>query len=705
MREHSRSEERTGCQESRDYGEKYDVQSDFVMVYGLHSLKERISHWKQRGYVIHLMTGIAWGGYQDYLYGKFDGRDHHDEGQTNRAGEEINHGKYVPYMVPSVSFSRYLAEKLKIAIDCGVEAIHLEEPEFWVEAGYSEAFKREWQIYYKEAWLDPQATCEGQYKASKLKQYLYKRTLDRLCSELKEYSLIKYGRVIRFYVATHSLINYSQWKIVSPESALLDLPSIDGYIAQIWTGTSRVMNTYRGIRRERTFENAFLEYGVMQELVSGTDRKMWFLHDPIEDNPNHTWDDYRENYYRTVAASLFHPKISDYEFITWPSRVFTGKYPSGSFSEKTEIPAEYKTNLLTVMHILGDMKTDDTEWLTNTGKIGVILSDTCLFQRMYPQGDPRREDCLTVLWDPFFGLAMPLLKSGLCVRPVQLENISRFPGYLNGYKKLVLSYEFMKPESPDVHNAIAQWVKNGGNLIYAGNGADSFHGIPHWWNSREADYNNPAEHLFEALGLTRDPEEGVYIIGKGSLTYMREAPGNIAKEPSLCDKYLSVVSDMFDRAGESLTPSSHLALRRGRYVVAASLDESGSESALSLEGVFINLFDSRLSVRENPKLNSGEVGLFLDLSRIDRNASSDILAVSGRVADINQTRRSLTFTVTAPGEMRGCARVWTKRPPKTATVKTGGAETEVNATYDEATGTTYIDFPSSADGELIKIVF
>jgi len=95
--------------------------------------------------------------------------------------------------------------------------------------------------------------------------------------------MVKYKRVLRFYVPTHSLVNYTQWKIVSPEAALTDIPSVDGYIAQVWTGTSRSANVYSG--KERTFETAFLEYGIMQELVKGTGRDMWFLHDPIEDWP------------------------------------------------------------------------------------------------------------------------------------------------------------------------------------------------------------------------------------------------------------------------------------------------------------------------------------------------------------------------------------------------------------------------------------
>jgi hypothetical protein len=77
MREYDRSQERTGVQENRDWAPEYDVQSDFVMVYGFHDLEKRIAHWKEHGYVVHLMTGVSWGHYKDYLYGEFDGRDHH----------------------------------------------------------------------------------------------------------------------------------------------------------------------------------------------------------------------------------------------------------------------------------------------------------------------------------------------------------------------------------------------------------------------------------------------------------------------------------------------------------------------------------------------------------------------------------------------------------------------------------------------------
>ena len=39
--------------------------------------------WRERGYRVHLMTGVSWGNYQDYLYGGFDGTNHVDNAQTD----------------------------------------------------------------------------------------------------------------------------------------------------------------------------------------------------------------------------------------------------------------------------------------------------------------------------------------------------------------------------------------------------------------------------------------------------------------------------------------------------------------------------------------------------------------------------------------------------------------------------------------------
>ena len=129
------------------------------MVYGLNdTTPERIARWREAGYRVHLMTGISWGTYQDYLDGggtvRALGRP-----QTAGDGSPILHGQStdIPYMVPTFNFTEYLVQKLRPIIELGVEGIHLEEPEFWARAGYSESFKREWQAFFDEPWQPPTA--------------------------------------------------------------------------------------------------------------------------------------------------------------------------------------------------------------------------------------------------------------------------------------------------------------------------------------------------------------------------------------------------------------------------------------------------------------------------------------------------------------------------------------------------------------------
>ena len=74
----------TGVQENAAYRDSTNTQCDFVMVYGLDdTTTDRINGFRDKGYIVHLMTGIAWGGYQDYLKGQYDGREHWDESQPS----------------------------------------------------------------------------------------------------------------------------------------------------------------------------------------------------------------------------------------------------------------------------------------------------------------------------------------------------------------------------------------------------------------------------------------------------------------------------------------------------------------------------------------------------------------------------------------------------------------------------------------------
>ena len=282
--------ERTCFQTAGAWSQFGNLRSDVAIVYGIDpQLPDRIQTWRDRGYRIHVMTGVSWGSYQDYLYGRFDGVNHEDEAQTERNGKKISHGGDVYYMSPGTNFGKFLCVGVQRALDAGAEALHLEEPEFWVRGGYSEGFRREWRAYYGEDWQPPHGSVDAQWRASKLKYFLYRRALQQVFDYVQDFNR-RTGRRVRCYVPTHSLLSYAHWRIVSPESSLIRLKGCDGYIAQVWTGTARTPNLFRGQSRERTFETAFLEYGAMQNLVRATGRTVLYLNDPIEDDPNHDWD-------------------------------------------------------------------------------------------------------------------------------------------------------------------------------------------------------------------------------------------------------------------------------------------------------------------------------------------------------------------------------------------------------------------------------
>jgi hypothetical protein len=583
------------------------------------------------------MTGVAWGQYQDYLYGRFDGINHEDEAQTDRNGNKIGHGGDVYYMCPGTNYGKFLCVGVQRALDAGAEAIHLEEPEFWDRAGYSEGFKREWRNYYHDDWLPPESSVDARWRTGKLKYFLYRRALQQVFDYVQDYNQ-RTGRHVRCYVPTHSLLNYAQWCIVSPESSLAQLRGCDGYIAQVWTGTSREPNRYQGEVRSRTFETAFLEYGAMQNLVRATGRSVWYLNDPIEDNPNHDWTDYRLNWESTLTASLFQPEVSQYEVAPWPERIFNGRYPrSGDREKRKPIPADYATELQTVFNALKDMKQSRVEWDCGTTGIGVLVSDSLMFQRGQPTPS-----------DPYlgnvYGLAMPLLMHGLPVTPVQLENVT-ISNYLAGFKILFLSYDGQKPLSPEVHAPLADWIRRGGVLVFCDADADPYLKIHEWWNSDGKSYATPREHLFELIGLGKSvAADEFHRIGKGGLIWLNERPVTFSLDQKGAEKIIDGCKLAAGKIDLKWRETNSLLLRRGPYLIASGLDESVEGQARALHGNFVNLFDSGLRVQNDIAITSGSRWFLLDLDAA-RVGQTHLLASACQALLKNQTPNQIGFTV------------------------------------------------------------
>jgi len=696
--------ERTCFQTSQSWSERANLGSDVAIVYGIDTgLPGRIQSWRDHGYRIHVMTGVSWGKYQDYLYGRFDGINHEDEAQTVSDGRKSSHGGDVYYMCPGTNYGKFLCVGVQRALDAGAEAIHLEEPEYWVNSGYSEGFKREWQAYYGDAWQAPQSSVDAQWRASKLKYYLYRRVLQQIFDYVQAYNL-RTGHHVRCYVPTHSLLNYAHWNIVSPESSLARLNGCDGYIAQVWTGTARTPNVYRGQLRERTFETAFLEYGVMQNLVRATGRTVWYLNDPIEDNPNHDWADYQRNWESTMVASLFQPEVWHYEVAPWPERIMNGRRPrSAKPEDRKSIPPAYATELQTVMNALNDMKQKRAEWDCGTTGIGLLLSDSLMFQR----GDPTPSDPHL---SHIYGLALPLLKRGIPITPVQLENVT-LPHFLEGFRVLILTYQGMKPFSPEVHARLAEWVKGGGNLVVCDDDSDPYNAVHEWWNTGKNHYTTPREHLFEQIGFeasksadksdAQKRRQTEWHFGRGGVIWLSENPARLADSAEGDSQVVEVVKQAAGWAKLDWRESNYLLLRRGRYVMAAGLDESIQGEAKVLRGHFINLFDPELVMHEDVRIQPKDRLLLLDLDFVHQ-AKPQLLASAGKALIAGGEGDELSLAVQGIARTLAVVLLRSEKPPRSITLD-GQQVGDFN--YSAADGLLWIRFVNEARTRKLSVHF
>lgn len=700
----SRSREATGFQESAPYDPRIDLRTDFVMVYGLDdSTADRIARWREAGYRVQLMTGISWGRYQDYLDGRWDGTDHWADAQTDADGSPILHGESadIPYLVPTLSFTEYLIEKLRPIVDLDLDGLHLEEPEFWAGGGYGESFRREWQAYYGEPWQPPHSSVEAHYRSGRLMQHLLTRSLDRVTTVLRDQALQR-GRDLRCYVPTHSLLNYTQWQIVSPESRLRVLPAVHGAIAQVWTGTSRTPNVYAGRHAERTFETAFLEYGIAQDLTRGTDRTLWFLHDPIEDHPGRTWEDYRANYHRTLVASLLHPGVDRFEVTPWPRRVFTGRYLRDGSDERVPIPADYATSYLITMQSLRDLD-QPAPVAAEELRIGVPLSDTAMFQRWLPgsgagekydglQGEPSPASRRLLDFSSFYGLALPPLFAGQRVVPVQLERLLDDPAALDDHDLIVLSYEFQKPRLPVINEIIAGWVRRGGLLLYVGDGSDPYHGIREWWTGR---HPTPGHQLAETLGVDHGTA-GPVQVGAGWARFVTADPAGFTDSPEAAADLVAALRGLVEAAGQEWRSGGWLSVRRGPYLIGAVLSEATGST--SLTGNYLDLLDPALPVITECSVSPGGVVWLRDLDHEPR--SGELLASAGRLRDHEVAGDRIAYVCEAPAGIEVITALRLAERPFEVWVD-GVAGTDWD--HDPAAGVLRVRHPGNPSGTAVQV--
>ncbi|WP_158996364.1 hypothetical protein [Mucilaginibacter sp. L196] len=696
--------QKTAFQTSIGWIPQIDVRSDVAIVYGTNDRKgetfeQRVKSWRDRGYQTAFMTGIAWGSYYDYFLGKWDGKNHLGVGQVTQKGDTIFHGRNMPYVVPVQSFIDYMKSAVvKRVIDAGITTIFFEEPEFWARAGYSAPFKEEWQKFYGFPWRPEDASAENTYLASKLKYQLFYNAIKQVSNYAKAYGKSK-GKNIKVYIATHSLVNYSSWQIISPEASLATLPGIDGYIAQVWTGTSREPTYFNGQEKERVFENAFLEYGSMVSMTAPTGRKLFFLTDPVEDRPRN-WADYKQNYQATITAELLYPTVNNYEVMPWPERIYTHPYKLANSDSSVLIPKYYSTQMQVMINVLNDMPLSPNK-VTGVNGIGVLMSNSLMFQRF-----PTHNGFEDPQFSNFYGQTFPLLKRGIPVQTVHMENLA-YANTLKNIKVLVMSYSNMKPNSPQVHQYIANWVKQGGVLIYCGRDNDPYQSVMEWWDTKGNKYTAPSQHLFKLLNIDTTGNKKGYKVGNGMVYIVRQNPKEFVLQANNDDNYINLVKQAYEKDAHAgkIAYKNSLYLERGPYDIVSVMNENADSKPYTIKGPAIDLFDPQLPVLTQKTVPPGEQSLLYALNRVVNKKQPKVLASASRIYDEHIQADSYSFVAKSPINTVNSMRVLLPVQPKhiRVTDNTGKIITDVKSSWDVSTHTLYLGFDNSPDGIKVNL--
>ncbi|MCC3372388.1 S-layer homology domain-containing protein [Cohnella sp. REN36] len=718
--------------------ESAHVLADSVMVYVFEptSIKSRIASWTNRGYQVDVMMALN----RDMNYykrGLYDGVQHVDEIQKDKDGNLFTHSTSVdvPYMVPTENWNNYIYSMAKASIDAGARRIVFEEPDMFIKSGYSDAFKREWLAYYGEDWVDPASSKEAEFKSQKLKVYLCYRALKDISERIKAYD-----SNVKVLVASHSGIGYLMYGITTSNYDYYNIPTIDGYIAQEWSDAALVPVPANGNSERRIFESAYIDYSSFAHLKLGDDGKqLYALADPKADTPGYSWTEYEQFYKTTIAAQLMQPQFKQFEVVPWSERGFA------------QAPGSYKTIQTNVYRALQDMYEKSATIEAGTQGIGILYSDT--ISQMSTAGAV----------PSYYGPMVPLVAKGIPLQVIPAETLTK-PNALANTKVLFVSYDVWKAiegnvgvgngTGSKVNDALRDWVKGGGVLVYTG-GSGSSDQLEEWWT--ETNLSSPKQDLWNKLALNVASERtskgtndivlqssggaGVFggrssinipkrftvtsaELGAGA-TSLYEANGQsvayeqevdqgkvivmgvsadyFASSPEASQLIRDIAKYAVEQAGETYTEANLLKSIRGPYTTIQVMDQP---EQLHLQGSYIDLFDDRLQVvtgmtEMQPRTNA----MLYDINDRD-TIKPEVLFASGELTDVREGADETSYKLAGTPNSRASARLGAPEGLYPETVTATDATNEpviVSAEWENSSRTLLIRHDHQKQGVTVHV--
>lgn len=349
-----------------------------------------------------------------------------------------------------------------------------------------------------------------------------------------------------------------------------------------------------------------------------------------------------------------------------------------------------------MINTLNDIRTSEKQVSGSKG-IGVLMANSMMFQRFPTHAgydDPQ--------FSSFYGQTLPLLKRGVPVDIVHIEN-TPFAQTFRDLKVLVMSYSNMKPLDPAFHGYIAEWVKQGGALVYCGEDVDPYQTVLEWWNKGDNNYEAPSEHLFEQMGIGRKPAAGSYAYGKGTVIVMREDPKHFVLKPGHDREYFETVAGAYQQvAKKAVETKNNFLVERGPYTIAAVLDESVSEEPLRLKGIYIDLFDPELPVLTEKVIRPGEQSYLYNVKKVARGTKAKVLCGASRVYEEKTEGRSYAFVAKSPLHTTNVSRILLPKAPAKVSVN-GETVSEGQYRWDPASKTLRLGFENDPEGVRVRI--
>ena len=682
---------KTFLQTNRSYDPRLDIPTDGIVIHPHnmipHDPLEMHDSWKLKAEYIGRMMFADSDDLNEYWTGQWDGTEHRQEVEISNNGETVMCAGIRPYMLPTEGWINYLRNRKTIpSLENGIDAILPEEPLAHTFSGYEERFKELYEDHYGCPWGDPDNSDIAYYRTARLKALLYNRLELELLKTTKEYAK-KQGREIDFVVPIHSLFSNKVTGIVAPLGLSLD-SGYDGYIGQIWTGpVNWSLNNYDS-EDKSFFCSAYALYDYFVQLTVESNKKLWLLVDPVEDDPNHSWSDFRQWYQSCTTAMAMMKDVNTYEIMPWPERIFLStSYTPGIDDHAAEpAPKDYLTLILSITQMLQDMP-EGGEWLQDCADsyIGIAIADSALWQKGRDlQG--------------LYGLRKPLLQQGIHSSSFVMERLDD-AAYTNRFKVIVLSYEDWKPYNETMDEHLARWVSAGGTLLILGKGGDGLDMEPSfWW--RQKGFSSSLNALLDRLHYAK--AQGKWRFGKGTVIYNDVSPKTFSSPNQAESVYLPLICSALETSGIIIKRPGYFAMRRGDYVAVHAEKEP-----FSMSGTFIDVFSPTLAICDGIHLaERQQSGIFKDISDIiHSNAAPKVLHTTYRLVNEAYSDNTLTVNVKGPAETLLMAQIFTgRRTVQTITASSGKARLNVEWT-SEFEKAIRITCPNHPDGVTIAILF